>query len=69
MEDWNNHLSRSFVKRAMSADSDQDKLKMLSEGIQDAVNTFLVSLSCRSRAYFKCLLPFRRRELFLFSWI
>ena len=46
MEDWSSYPSRSFAKRAMGAGSDQDKLQMLSEGIQNAVNAFLVSLLC-----------------------
>ena len=46
MEDWSSYPSRSFAKRAMGADGDQDKLRMLSDGIQNAANTFLVSLPC-----------------------
>ena len=53
--DWSNYPSRSFAKRAMGADSDQDKLKMLSEGIQNAVTEFLVSLHYRSSAHRKQL--------------
>ena len=53
MDDWSNYPSRSFAKRAMGADSDQDKLKMLSEGIQNTVDAFLVSILCKLTEYFK----------------
>ena len=53
MDDWSSYPSRSFAKRVMGADSDKDKLQMLSEGIQYAVDAFLVSLFCKLSAHFR----------------
>ena len=53
LADWNNYSSRHLPGRMMDADSDKDKLKKLSDGIQNAVTVFLVSLLYRSSAYFK----------------
>ena len=53
MDDWNNYPSQPLLERMMDANSDKDKLKKLSDGIQNAVTDFLVSLPCRSRTQFQ----------------
>ena len=63
MEDLNNYPSYTLAKRATSADGDQDKLKMLSEGIQNAVAVLLVSLPCGSGPQFNQSRPIKSQEM------
>ena len=53
MKDWNDYTSHLSLEQMMNADSDQDKLKKLSEGIQNEVEAFLVSPPCGSSAQFQ----------------
>ena len=53
MDDWNNYPSQPLLERMMNADGDKDKLETLSSEIQNAVEIFLVSFPCKSRAKFQ----------------
>ena len=57
MKDWKDYPSQPFFEQAMDANSNKDKLKKLSDGIQNAVIEFLVSLRYRTSAHFNYYFP------------
>ena len=58
MKDWEDYPSQHLIVKTMDANSDKDKLKKLSDGIQNAVIDFLVGLHYRSSAHFKLLFSY-----------